>query len=263
MRAYINEHKSEFLPEGVDSAVIEATPEPPAPVLTETSTGMEATQAAEDEKKAAGKHDARGLQWAYDTFDGAWQVGSRSAKGAIELIGDAWENSTSTSILSVVIVILVISNMWTLMRVSTAQKAMRKKIEVRQAEERDKWVQNIVTALWDELGAGKREAAIIKNSAFPNQAGHPSHYRPYTPHDASEAPPLHDDPNQASHYRPYTPHDPLEPPALHDDPPSIVPNPQGWKAEINNLRDTLDAVERRVAIIKESLSKFEQLNAVD
>jgi hypothetical protein len=266
MRAYINEHKSEFLPEGVDSAVIEATPEAAAPGPTEAATGSEGPQAAEDEKKTAGKRDARGLQWAYDTFDGAWQVGSRSAKGAIELIGDTWENSTSTNILAAVIVVLVISNVWTLMRVGTTRKAMNKKIEVRRAEEREKWVQNIVTALWDELEAGKREAAIIRNSVS-NQAGYPSPYRPHTPHDLLEPPKSHDDaPNQVndpSLHQSYTPHDTLEPPTLHDNRPSSIPGPQAWKAEINDLRDTLEAVERRVHAIKESLSKFEQLNALD
>ncbi|KAG5641634.1 hypothetical protein DXG03_004557 [Asterophora parasitica] len=162
MRAYIKEHQSEFLPEGVDAAAVtqvaaeaakaiapeEAAAPAPGPVLSEEE------ERKRREKEREKERNARGLQWAWDTFEGASQVARQSTRGALELIKDAWEQSTSTTILWFVIVALVISNLWTLMRVGRAGEAVLRK-NARKEEEREKWVQGVVTALWDELGAAK------------------------------------------------------------------------------------------------------------
>ncbi|KAF8172875.1 hypothetical protein BJ912DRAFT_1065505 [Pholiota molesta] len=175
MRAYIQEHKSEFLPEGIDAVIVEALPEvsaafPAVPGVPAVSAGeKEATE--EQLKRRERERNARGLQWAYDTFDGAFQVGMRSAKGALELIRDAWDQSTSTTILWFVIVLLVLSNLWTLLRMGSTRVEAERKLETRKLEEREKWVHSIVTALWDELEAGKREVARVADSVV-HPAGH-------------------------------------------------------------------------------------------
>lgn len=156
VKAYIQEHQSEFVPEGVDPAVITITEVAP-PATTETPALTKGTEPlTEDErKKREHERNQRGLQWAWDTFDGAYQVARQSTKGALELLKDAWEQSTSTAILYFVIVILVFSNLWTLMRMGSREEVGRKK-EMRKIEEREKWVQGVVTALWDELASGKK-----------------------------------------------------------------------------------------------------------
>ncbi len=179
MRAYIQDHKSEFLPEGIDAAVI-VEPPPEAATAGPIIAGVyvEPTEekdiSDEQSKRRERERNARSLQWAYDTFDGAWQVGMRSAKGAIELIRDAWDQSTSTTILWFVIVILVISNLWTLLRVSSSHADAERRIELRKVDDREKWVHTVVTALWEELEAGKRAAAGSGEFAASTLAAPPS-----------------------------------------------------------------------------------------
>ena len=73
---------------------------------------------------------------------------------SLDLIKDAWDQSSSTTVLYFVIVFLVISNVWTLTMMGRREEAGRRK-EVKRSEEREKWVQGIVTALWDELNTNK------------------------------------------------------------------------------------------------------------
>lgn len=156
MRGYIKEHQSEFVPEGVDPAVItlaETTKEVASGAAeTPSAGGADATE--EERKLRERERNARGLQWAWETFEGASEVAKRSTRGALELIRDGWEQSSSTTILYFVIVILVLSNLWTLMRMGSREEAGRRK-ERGKAEERERWVQGVVTALRDELGVAK------------------------------------------------------------------------------------------------------------
>ncbi len=77
MRAYIQDHKSEFLPEGIDAAVI-VEPPPEAATAGPIIAGVyvEPTEekdiSDEQSKRRERERNARSLQWAYDTFDGAW-----------------------------------------------------------------------------------------------------------------------------------------------------------------------------------------------
>jgi hypothetical protein len=149
MRKYIREHQSEFIPEGIDPAAV-------APIEPIT-TGVVEKPAQDGEDVLKGREherNTRALQWAYDTFAGAFQVAKTSTKGALELVAEAWEQSTSTTILIFVIVVLVFSNLWTLMSIGHREEAGRRK-EMRKMEERERWVQGVVTALWDEMAAGK------------------------------------------------------------------------------------------------------------
>ncbi|KAF8899327.1 hypothetical protein BD779DRAFT_1607812 [Infundibulicybe gibba] len=157
MRAYIQEHRSEFIPEGVDVAAIaleEAGAPPSAGLDGPNGTRSVGDGASSDELKKTREKERnqRGLQWAWDTFDGASQVARQSTRGALELIRDGWEQSSSTTILYFVIVLLVLSNVWTLMRIGSREEAGRRK-EMKKIEEREKWVQGVVTAVWEELSS--------------------------------------------------------------------------------------------------------------
>ena len=150
MRDYIHTHNAEFVPEGLDVAAVEevaaeAAP-PSAPPLTPTRP-FSADEAAKEREHERGQ---RSLQWAYDTLAGAAAVGRNSAEGALELIRDAWDQSSSTTILYFAIVFLVASNLWTLALMGGREEVGRRK-EMRKMEEREKWVQGIVSALWEEM----------------------------------------------------------------------------------------------------------------
>ncbi|KAF7978032.1 hypothetical protein HWV62_1915 [Athelia sp. TMB] len=152
MRAYIQAHQSEFVPEGVEALAV-------APVEP-TTAAAPAGPAVVDAKEREKERNQRSLQWAYDTFEGAYTVAKRSTAGALELISDAWDQSTSTTILIFVIVVLVFSNLFTLTKLGQREDVGRRK-EMQKTAEKEKWVQGIVTALWDELAVGKAGAPGI------------------------------------------------------------------------------------------------------
>ena len=92
----------------------------------------------------------RGLQWAYDTFEGAFDVAKKSVETAFELIGDALDTYSSLSWSHIVIFLLVITNIWTIWRSNGKDEARRRKQMLR-SEERERWVKEAVTTLWEEL----------------------------------------------------------------------------------------------------------------
>jgi hypothetical protein len=162
MRAYIRQHQSEFVPQGVDPAAV-------APIVadihaTEAVTSTEGHSEAEEWKKREHERNQRGLQWALDTFEGASQVAKRSTWGAIELIKETWEQSTSTTICIFIIIVLVFSNLWTLMMVGSREEIGRRR-EMLKTEAKEKWIQSVVTALWDEMAAGKGPNGVIGAAA--------------------------------------------------------------------------------------------------
>lgn len=118
MRAYINEHKSEFFPAGEEVPEIETQP------LETIGAAVNGTPLTpEDIRKARQREtEAKGLQWALDTFNGAWNVGRQSARGAIDILSDLIEFSSSSSLLVFVVLVLVISNLWTLSNLKSVQK---------------------------------------------------------------------------------------------------------------------------------------------
>ncbi|KAF9469635.1 hypothetical protein BDZ94DRAFT_1150785 [Collybia nuda] len=179
MRGYITEHQSEFVPEGIDPAVItlaEATKEVSATAEVTGTGGEPSTE--EERKQRERERNQRGLQWAWDTFEGASQVARRSTRGALELIKDGWEQSSSTTILYFVIVGLVLSNLWTLTRIGSREEAGRRK-ERGKFEERERWVQGVVTALRDELSVAKAvgEAGGGKIQSLPLPVLHSGNWR--------------------------------------------------------------------------------------
>ena len=196
MRLYIQKHQSEFVPEGVEAIAV-------APIEAQTASGAPtAANLADnvlDDKTREKQRNQRGLQWAYDTFEGAYNVAKQSTSGALELISDAWDQSTSTTILIFIIVILVFSNLWTLTMVGRREDVGRRK-EMRKTQEKEKWVEGIVTALWDELAAGKPGSFL---------------------------------------------------------PPSTSPISGNWQEEVANITKTLDAVEDRIRLIKDTLNALD------
>ncbi|KAH9926399.1 uncharacterized protein B0H18DRAFT_876366 [Fomitopsis serialis] len=167
MRKYIHEHQSEFIPEGVDVAAVESAEaqvsESPRPSLEQPSLSE-----VERRKSREYERNRRGMQWAYDTIEGALNVGKQSASGAIELIRDAWDQSSSTTILYFVIAFLLVSNAWTLFIVGKREEVGRRK-ELRRTEEREKWVQGVVTTLWEDLLTTKSVAGGSPSGWAPQQ----------------------------------------------------------------------------------------------
>lgn len=95
-------------------------------------------------------HNRRGLQWAYDTFEGAFDVAKKSVETAFELIGDALDSYSSVPWSHVIIFLLLVTNVWTLWKNNGKSEAKRKK-EMLRNEERERWVKEAVTTLWHEL----------------------------------------------------------------------------------------------------------------
>lgn len=165
MRMYIQEHQSEFIPAGVDPTAV-APVEPLSPIVEHTNPTLSSgISDAEARKAREHERNRRGLQWAYDTFDGAYGVATRSTFGALELVKEAWDQSSSMTILYFVIVILVFSNLWTLMLVGQREEAGRRK-EAKKAEEREKWVQDVVTGLWEEMAVGRARGGTGPSGVF-------------------------------------------------------------------------------------------------
>ena len=132
MRAYIQEHHSEFVPEGMDTAELEAAEEVkdedikesgPAPTSID-GNAANITQ-EEREKQRERERNQRAWQWLLDTFEGAANVAKQSTKTAWDLVRDAWDQSSSTTILYFVIVILVLSNLYTLIRMGKKEEVGR------------------------------------------------------------------------------------------------------------------------------------------
>jgi hypothetical protein len=196
MRSYIQQHQSEFVPEGIEAIAV-------APIEAKTAAGAPTTANLADnmldDKTREKQRNQRGLQWAYDTFEGAYNVAKQSTSGALELISDAWDQSTSTTILIFLIVILVISNVWTLTMVGRREDLGRRK-EMRKTQEKEKWVEGIVTALWEELAAGKPGSLL---------------------------------------------------------PPSTSPVSGNWQEEVAKINQTLDAVEDRIRLIRDTLNALD------
>ncbi|KAF5368971.1 hypothetical protein D9758_003021 [Tetrapyrgos nigripes] len=174
MRAYIAEHQSEFVPEGVkiDPATIVA----PEPGATSPTTEKADGQALSPEQVRERERNARGLQWAWDTFEGAAKVAKDSTETLLELLKDAWNESSTTTILYFVITGLVISNLYTYSRVGSTTTTTvvdgkkigggpGKRAATGEPEDREKWIKSVVTALWDELEAGKGPNVVAVDPA--------------------------------------------------------------------------------------------------
>lgn len=215
MRMYIQEHQSEFIPAGVDPTAV-APVEPLSPLIEFTNPALlgRSFGISDEAARKAREHERnrRGLQWAYETFDGAYGVAKRSTFGALELVKEAWEQSSAMTILYFVIVILVFSNLWTLMLVGQREEAGRRK-EAKRSEEREKWAQDVVTGLWEEMAIGRARGGIGSSGIFGAGGG-----------------------------------------AVGGGGGSVHLGHVGdWRSEVDAITTTLNAVEERVRLLRESL----------
>lgn len=254
MRVYIQEHQSEFLPEGIDPVVIDLSRALPATAEVNGGGPESAIRLTEDEfKQRERERNQRGLQWAWDTFKGASQVAKQSTRGALELIRDAWDQSSSTTILWFVIVILVLSNLWTLMRMGASRDEANRRLESRKAEDREKWVQSIVTALWDELSSGKKEGFVLTETVLQHQES-VSVYPTATNTEVAVV-------GETSDAQVTIPIAiPVEAAVVVPVLESTPDEPKEWEKEVAELEQTLDAVEQRVKAIRERLKNLDSLD---
>lgn len=251
MRQYISQHQSEFLPEGVAVATPTDTSAPggeaPDGVIASAMGATEGDKKSSEEefKRRERERNTRALQWAWDTFDGAYQVALRSTKGAVELVRDAWDQSSSTTILWFVIVILVLSNVWTLFWARGGGRAreaeMNRRLEARKVEERERWVQSIVTALWDELASGKREGPVPQ-VVIPGAGG--------VGRGDDGVPPVNVVIEPA-----FDPHGSMSMP--NPDHLDTIGQLRHWREEVIALQGTLDMMEEKVKVIRERLHKLD------
>ena len=225
MRKYIAENRKEFLPEGVDAAaadqeaeVEEAALSPAVAEHTKLITGLGLPTPAQSAS-------SRGLQWALDTFEGASKVAKDSFTGALDIIGDAISGLdttsvtiTRTSILTVTVIVLLISNVYTILTMGEREAKGRRKALEKRGEEREKWVGEAVRA-FIEAQRSMNEAAMSTTSLSSLGVATPML-------GASASMPV--------------------PTALED-----------VKAEIKSLVEAADALERRIAVLKNQLEELD------
>jgi len=254
MRLYIQEHQSEFLPEGIEPIVLDLT-EGLSEAIGVNGVHQPDTRITEEEfKQRERERNQRGLQWAYDTFEGAFQVAKQSTQGALELVRDAWDQSSSTTILWFVIVILLLSNVWTLMRMGATRDEASRKLEIRKVEEREKWVQSIVTALWEELATGNKDGHVLAETVFQHREI-PSSMAVFP------TPVISDDAHFETSVAPEATMSvviPVETPVTTPVLEWTLPDEsKGWKEELERLQGTLDVVEERVKVLREGLKNLD------
>src|SRR5258708_5351096 len=118
MRMYIHEHKTEFFPEGEPEEAVEEIS-----AISATSIPVPESHLSPEEARKVWQREteAKGLQWALDTLTGTWNVAAKSTSGAIELLCDIFEDTSRPTMVTVVIIALVISNIWTLVKFQNAR----------------------------------------------------------------------------------------------------------------------------------------------
>ena len=225
MRQYIADNRKEFLPGGVDEAAGDHEVEVEEAALSPTTTEHTDPIAGRGLPVLAQSHSSRALQWALDTFEGASKVAKDSFTGALDLIGDAISGLDISSLslsrsrfLTVTVIVLVISNVYTILTMGEREAIGRRKALEKRGEERQKWVGEAVRAFL-EVERSMSEAA-------------------------TSTPPL-PSPDVATSVLEARPTMPV-PTALSD-----------IKAEVRSLVEAADALERRIAALKNRLEELD------
>ncbi|KAJ7834972.1 hypothetical protein B0H14DRAFT_2363648 [Mycena olivaceomarginata] len=141
MREYISAHQTEFVPAGVEVVLPDPTPDAD-PASAGVIGGSLTAKHAEDER------GQRGTRWASDLLGGAAQIAKQSVKGVLQLIR---RGPPSRSILYSVIIVLLISNVWTYMR---AGKTVRSRPRPRRrawAENKEQFVAERIRIIHENL----------------------------------------------------------------------------------------------------------------
>lgn len=146
MRKYISEHRTEFIPEGVDADAVEEAQAEEAALNASTPKdgGLQPT----GPKPVA---TSRGLQWALDTFEAASKVTTDSISGLFDIISDliGGFSFSRTSVLSIIIALLVASNIYTILTVGERRETGKRQVEERRETERERWVGDAVKAFME------------------------------------------------------------------------------------------------------------------
>ncbi|KZV62799.1 hypothetical protein PENSPDRAFT_758451 [Peniophora sp. CONT] len=199
MRAYINAHKNEFLPAGLEDIV--TAPDPSDPPTTDalpvngnavigaTASQQIAQSQKDKDKQRERERNSRGMQWAYDTFEGAFGVAKRSTSGALDLLSDAWDQTPSTAILWFLIVALIFSNLYTVFfnRKADTERETKRAMYGEARKEmfgyeggrpthgravEEEWVQQAVQSFLEELAARRvQSGASSPPTTAPTVAG--------------------------------------------------------------------------------------------
>ena len=223
MRKYIAENRKEFLPEGVDAAVADQEAEVEEAALSPTVAEQTKLITGLGVPTPAQSASSRGLQWALDTFEGASKVAKDSFTGALDIIGDAISGLDAssvnrTTILTVTVIVLLISNVYTILTMGEREAKGRRKALEKRGEEREKWVGEAVRA-FIEAQRSMNEAAMSTPS--PPSLG-------------------------------------VATPALEASPTMPVPTALAdVRAEVKSLVEAADALERRIAVLKNQLEELD------
>lgn len=142
MRKYISDHRTEFLPEGIDAAAADQEAEQAA--LNPPATKEGPLQPTGEKPVAA----SRGLQWALDTFEAATKVATDSISGLFDIVSDIVGGLTfsKTTVLGFVIALLIASNVYTILTVGERRESGRRQAVERKETERERWVGDAVKA---------------------------------------------------------------------------------------------------------------------
>ena len=220
MRKYIAENRKEFLPEGVDAAAADHEVEEEAAL-----SPMAAEHIDIGLPVPAQSPSSRGLQWALDTFEGASKVAKDSFTGALDIIGDAISgldvssvSLSRTTFLCVTVLVLIISNVYTILTMGEREAIGRRKALDKRGEEREKWVGEAVRAFLEVQRSMSEVATSTPSLPSPDATVSMLEARATMP----------------------------APTALAD-----------IKAEVKSLVEAADALERRIAVLKNQLEELD------
>ena len=147
MRKYIAEHRTEFIPEGVDADAVDEEVQAEEAALSPTTPKDGGLQPSGPKPVAA----SRGLQWALDTFEAASKVATDSISGLFDIISDLLGgfSFSKTTVLSIIIALLVLSNVYTILTVGERREAGKRQVVERRETERERWVGDAVKAFME------------------------------------------------------------------------------------------------------------------
>jgi hypothetical protein len=169
MRKYIAEHRTEFLPEGVDPAAAAREELEEAILSPTTPKELQPT----GPKPVA---TSRSLQWALDTFEAASKVATDSISGLFDIVSDIIGGAgglSKTSVLGTVIVLLLASNIYTIMTTGERRENGKRQVVERRETERERWVGDAVKA-FIQAQQSLNSPPISASPVFTGSDGHTS-----------------------------------------------------------------------------------------
>ncbi|CAE6433584.1 unnamed protein product [Rhizoctonia solani] len=149
MRAYIAEHRTEFVPDDV----VEDTE---ALAAADTTISADTNPLTQTKADRARENELRGLQWLLDTFTGAAGVAKNSFWSAVDLIGDVTADLPGSTLLGIIVGILVLSNIWTFFSLREARA--RARLDLKRIDRpEDATATEAMRVLLEEVVRGRRQ----------------------------------------------------------------------------------------------------------